>query len=88
MLEARAREAGLDIGTLQACLATGRVTAGIRRGGEQATSLAVGAIGTPAFVVGLLEPGSSQVKVLESIKGAHPYSVFEQAIQKALEQAK
>ena len=85
-LEARAREAGLDTGALQACLASGRVTAGIRRSGERAASL--GADGTPAFFVGLWEPGGSQVRVLEAIKGAQPYSVFEQAIQRALEQAR
>jgi protein-disulfide isomerase len=86
LLDARAREAGLDTAALQACLASGRVTAGIRRGGEQASSL--GATGTPAFFVGLREPGSNEVRVLEAIKGAHPYSVFEQAIQKALDQAR
>jgi protein-disulfide isomerase len=86
LLDARVREAGLDPAAVQACLASGRVTAGIRRGGEQASSL--GANGTPAFFVGLREPGSSEVRVLESIKGAHPYSVFEKAIQKALESAR
>ena len=85
-LDARAREAGLDTGTLQACLAAGRVTAGIRRSGEQASSL--GANGTPAFFVGLWEPGSTQVRVLEAINGAQPYSAFEQALQKALDQAR
>jgi protein-disulfide isomerase len=85
-LEARVREAGLDTGAVQACLASGRVTAGIRRSGEQASSL--GAIGTPIFFVGLRDAGSNDVRVLESIKGAHPYPIFEQAIQKALEQAK
>ena len=85
-LEARVREAGLDVAAVQNCLASGRVTAGIRRGGEQASAL--GAQGTPAFFVGLLDPGSNRVRVLEVIKGAHPYSVFEDAIQRALEQAK
>ena len=85
-LEARAREAGLDTAAIQACLASGRVTAGIRRSGEVATAL--GALGTPAFFVGLRDRGSDQVRVLESIKGAHPYSVFEQAIHKAMDQAK
>ncbi|HYN08350.1 MAG TPA: thioredoxin domain-containing protein [Vicinamibacterales bacterium] len=85
-LEARAREAGLDTAAIQACLASGRVTAGIRRSGEVASSL--GANGTPAFFVGLRERGSDRVRVLEAIKGAHPYSVFEQAIQRALDQAR
>ena len=85
-LEARVREAGLDVAAVQSCLASGRVTSGIRRGGEQASAL--GAQGTPAFFVGLLDPGSNRVRVLEAIKGAHPYSVFEDAIQRALEQAK
>jgi protein-disulfide isomerase len=85
-LEARVREAGLDVAAVQSCLASGRVTSGIRRGGEQASAL--GAQGTPAFFVGLLDPGSNRVRVLEAIKGAQPYSVFEDAIQRALEQAK
>jgi protein-disulfide isomerase len=85
-LDARAREAGLDTAAIQACLASGRVTAGIRRSSEVASAL--GANGTPQFFVGLRERGSDQVRVLESIKGAHPYSVFEQAINRALDQAK
>lgn len=85
-LEARVRDAGLDLAAVQSCLATGRVTDGIRRGGEQASAL--GAQGTPAFFVGLRDPGSSTVRVLEAIKGAHPYDVFEDALQKALDQAK
>jgi protein-disulfide isomerase len=85
-LEARAREAGFDVAAIQSCLASGRVTEGIRRGGEQASAL--GANGTPAFFVGIRDPTSNQVRVLEAIKGAHPYSVFQDAIQRALEQVK
>jgi protein-disulfide isomerase len=85
-LEARVREAGLDLAAVQSCLATGRVTDGIRRGGDQASAL--GAQGTPAFFVGMRDPGSNTVRVLEAIKGAHPYQVFEEALQKALEQAR
>ncbi len=85
-LEARVREAGLDLGAVKSCLTSGRVTPGIRRTGEIASEL--GANGTPAFFVGLREKGSNEVRVLEAIKGAHPYSVFEQAIGRAIEQAK
>jgi protein-disulfide isomerase len=85
-LEARVREAGLDVAAVESCLASGRVTEGIRRGGDQASAL--GAQGTPAFFVGLRDPGSNSVRVLEAIKGAHPYGVFEDALQRALDQAR
>lgn len=85
-LDARVREAGLDAAAVQACLASGRVTPGIRRSSQEASSLE--AIGTPFFLVGLRDAGSNDVRILESIKGAQPYSVFAQAIQKALEQAR
>jgi protein-disulfide isomerase len=86
VLELRAREAGLDPAAFQTCLASGRVTAEIRRSGEEATAL--GANGTPAFFVGLRDPATNQVRVLQDIKGAHPYAVFEQALERALTQAK
>jgi protein-disulfide isomerase len=85
-LDARARDAGLDTEALQSCVASGRVTAGIRAGAKQAESL--GADGTPAFFVGLRDRDTNEVRVLQSIKGAHPYTTFAQAIERALDQAK
>jgi protein-disulfide isomerase len=86
VLEVRARDAGLDLEKLQSCEASGRVTAGIRDTAKLAVSL--GADGTPAFFVGLRDRDTNEVRVLESIKGAHPYPTFAQAIERALDQAK
>ena len=86
VLEVRARDAGLDLEKLRSCEASGRVTAGIRDTANLAVSL--GADGTPAFFVGLRDRETNEVRVLESIKGAHPYPTFAQAIERALDQAK
>jgi protein-disulfide isomerase len=86
MLEARVRDAGLDPGSVQSCVANGRVTTGIRDTAKLASSL--GADGTPAFFIGLRDRETNEVHVTESIKGAHPYPTFAQAIERALDQAK
>jgi len=86
MLDAHVRDAGLNPESVQTCVANGRVTAAIRDTAKLASSL--GADGTPAFFVGLRDRSTNEVHVLESIKGAHPYQTFAQAIERALDQAK
>ena len=47
-----------------------------------------GATGTPAFVVGLRDPATDKVTVMQGLAGAQPYDVFAQAIDAALAKAK
>jgi len=84
-LEARATEAGLDLGAYRACITSGRTTASIRANSAEAIDL--GASGTPAFFVGLLDRATNQVKVTQAITGAQPLSVFEKAFANAQKQA-
>ena len=83
-IEDRALEAGLDMAAFRACLASGRTTAGIRATAGQAVEM--GATGTPAFFIGLRDPATNQVKVLQAVTGAQPYASFEKAIEAALKQ--
>lgn len=80
MLAARAAEAGLGVDDFKACLESGRTTAAVRRSVEMAQSL--GLSGTPSFFVGLREPSTNQVRVLQKVAGARPFADFEQAIAK------
>lgn len=84
-LEARATEAGLSLEGFRACVASGRQTAGVRRSVAEAMELRVN--GTPGFFIGLRDPATGQVKVLQTISGAHPYDVFARAIEAALKRA-
>jgi protein-disulfide isomerase len=84
-LEARAGEAGLDLTAYRACIASGRTTASIRANAAEAIDL--GASGTPAFFVGVLDRATNQVKVTQAITGAQPFSVFEKAFANAQKQS-
>jgi protein-disulfide isomerase len=77
-LEARAREAGLDLTQFRDCLSSGRTTAAIRESVGLAASL--GANGTPAFFLGLRDPETDHVRIVRGISGAQPLEVFENAI--------
>ena len=83
-LEDRALEAGLDIAAFRTCVASGRTTAAVRATATQAVEM--GATGTPAFFVGVRDPATNQVKVIQAVTGAQPYSSFEKALNTALKQ--
>ena len=73
---------GLDSAAFKQCLDSGKHEAEIRKdiaAGEEAEVK-----GTPTFFLGLTEPNDSRLKVLTSIKGAQPYSVFKEAFDKLL----
>ena len=84
-LEARAREAGLNVGAFRACIASGRTTAGVRETESIAETL--GATGTPWFFVGLRDLKTGKVRVLKPIGGALPYEQFATVLDQALKQA-
>lgn len=84
-LRERARDAGLDMSRFEACFASGRTVADIRRTASEAASM--GASGTPAFFLGLYDPATGQVRILRGITGAQPYEVFQQTIDLLLQQA-
>lgn len=85
-LESRAAEAGLNVEALRACLASGRTEAAVRQSVAAAGQL--GASGTPTFFVGVKEGNADQIRVLQGMAGALPYSEFEKALDTAGKQGK
>lgn len=80
-LEAHATQAGLNLAEFRECLASGRTTAGIREASQVAGQL--GANGTPSFFVGVRDPATNQVRIIQTITGAHPIQEFDKAIAAA-----
>jgi protein-disulfide isomerase len=78
LLEQRAGEVGLDLGVFRACVESGKYTEPVRASVAQATEL--GATGTPAFFLGVRDPATGQVRLLQAISGAQPYSTFAKAL--------
>lgn len=74
-----ARDLGLDVDGLQACIDSGRHEAAIRQ--DIAAAQAAGLTGTPSFVLGRATAnGVEGVKIV----GAVPYAVFDAKIQELL----
>ena len=81
-LSAYAGALGLDVPSFQRCLDSNKYTATIRQGLADAQKAGVQA--TPSFLLGMAEPGGSSVKVVKMIAGAHPDTVFKEAIDSLL----
>lgn len=81
-----AREVGLDMNAFSACIESRRSDDAIRLTSRMAVEF--GATGTPAFFVGLRDPATDKVTVLQGLTGAQPFDVFAQAIDAALAKAK
>jgi protein-disulfide isomerase len=77
-LEARASEAGLNVEALRACLASGRTEAAVRQSVAAAGQL--GANGTPTFFIGVRDGNPDQIRIVQALAGAQPYSEFEKAL--------
>ena len=74
---------GLDVAKFEECLSSNRYQAAVRA--DMAVARAVGATGTPSFVIGLTDPEDpKKVKGLTFLRGAQPYSTFKAEIDKAL----
>lgn len=69
---------GLDRAAFAACLEDPEVATGIHEDIRQARAL--GVTGTPTFVLARAKQGSDKLKVLELIRGAQPFEVFEAKI--------
>jgi protein-disulfide isomerase len=81
-LPEHANSIGLDKTKFQQCLDTGENASSIRKVMAQAAE--AGVTGTPTLMVGLLQPNSSKVKVLRTLKGAQPFAAVKDAIDNAL----
>jgi protein-disulfide isomerase len=71
------RALNLDIPALRKCLDT-EVASTVRKDQEDVKQF--GVRGTPAFLIGTVEPGN-QVKVLRVLSGAQPFEAFSSVIE-------
>ncbi len=72
----------LDLLKFQECLDSGRYTNDIRR--DISEGQRTGVRGTPTFLIGIPEQGSSRMKALKRIRGAQPYPVFKEVLDSLL----
>ena len=80
-LAGHAEALGLDGSAFRTCLDSGRHAADVNK--DLADGGAAGVTGTPAFLVGVIQP-DGRVKVVKRLSGARPYADFKAAIDGAL----
>jgi len=73
---------GLDMAKFQPCLDTGRTADLIRK--DLARSQQIGVSGTPAFLIGRIDPNGTTVKGIKMISGAQPFTVFKPILDEAI----
>jgi protein-disulfide isomerase len=77
-----AQAIGLDITAFDACVASDKEDAAIRRDVAEAQKL--GITGTPAFFIGRTDPKSSKLTILAALRGARPFADFKTELDKLL----
>jgi protein-disulfide isomerase len=73
---------GLDVAAFQKCISSGKVVPGIRE--DMRTVQNLGINSTPAYLLGRRIPGGDKVQILDTIKGAQKYEIFEEKIKALL----
>ena len=81
-LSKHAAAIGLDMAKFQPCLDSGRTGDLIRK--DVARSQQIGVSGTPAFLIGTIDPNGTAVKGLKMISGAQPFAVFKPILDEVL----
>jgi protein-disulfide isomerase len=81
-LPAHAAAVGLDTARFQQCVESGKHADRVRRG--LTDGQAAGVRGTPTFFLGILDDSGTKIRVIHSIRGAHPFAAFKSAIDAAL----
>jgi hypothetical protein len=82
---AHAEAVGMDAAKFEACLASGKYDAEIRRQAAEAGK--AGVTGTPGFLIGRTDPNSNKVKILAVLKGARPFADFKAELDRQLADA-
>jgi protein-disulfide isomerase len=82
LLEQRAAGAGLEMTAYRECVSSGRHNEGVRRSVRNGEAL--GIQGTPSFAIGVRNPDTGEVRVLQAISGAQPFETFARALEAAL----
>jgi len=78
----QAQALGLQAAPFQSCLESGKYAAQIRA--SIAEGAAAGINATPTFLLGLTEPTSGKLTVVQVLRGAQPYATFKAAIDDLL----
>jgi protein-disulfide isomerase len=78
LLEARAAEAGVALAPYRDCMASNRTVADVQSSVNAAVQL--GANGTPSFFVGIRDPETHRVRIVQALSGAQPFTEFEKVI--------
>jgi protein-disulfide isomerase len=77
-----AQAIGLDVTAFDACVASDKEDAAIRRDIAEAQKL--GITGTPAFLIGRTDAKGSKLTILAAVRGARPFADFKTEIDKLL----
>lgn len=85
-LSGHAKAVGLDVAAFEECLQSGEHAPEIQK--DIAEGRKAGVRGTPSFGLGYTEPESSEVMIVQLIRGAQPYSTFKRAIDALLKAEK
>jgi protein-disulfide isomerase len=80
--DARATAVGLDTAKFDACLASGKYDAEVRK--DIGLTEAIGVRGTPGFYLATTEPGTTKVKTVKFVSGAQPFASFKAEIDALL----
>ena len=80
-LPAYAEELGLDMAKFKECLDSGKTAGDVKK--RMAEGQKAGITGTPAFLLGFIEP-DGKVKAVKKLSGAQPYTAFKAAIEELL----
>ena len=81
-LVSQAKQVGINAGTFQSCLASGRHAPSIQASVSRMEQLGIS--GTPMVVLGYTPPPGQPMKVEKYVYGAQPYSAFKEAIDSML----
>jgi protein-disulfide isomerase len=77
-LEAHATTAGVSLAPYRDCMASNRTVADVQASVETAVQL--GANGTPSFFVGIRDPETNRVRIVQALSGAQPFAEFEKVL--------
>lgn len=77
-----AEKIGVDMPKFKECLDSGKHADEIKK--DSAKGQKAGVTGTPASLLGWMEPDGKSVKAVKIIKGAQPYAVFKEGIESLL----
>lgn len=80
--DARATAVGLDIAKFDACFASGKYDADVRK--DIGLTEAAGVRGTPGFYLATTGPGTTKVKTVKFVSGAQPFASFKAEIDALL----